>query len=117
MGPPAGFPKNRFINVKQDSVVSIYLRTLLPRTTLLESFLHNNGTDSLNNMITCNQLLVKVSILILIIISLRQQGNTVAHEASNRRFGDSDTHILGVVMEFLSEDLPTLFPGHFPTGA
>ena len=58
---------------------------------------------------TCNQMLVKVSIFILIIISLRRQDKPVAHEVNNRRFGDSAAHILGVVMEVISKDLPTLF--------
>ena len=65
--------------------------------------------DSLNDRMTCNQLLVKISIFVLIIIILRQQDKPVAHEVSNRRIGDSAAHILGVVMEVLSEDLPTLF--------
>ena len=65
---------------------------------------------------TCNQLLVKVSIFILIIISLRQQDKPVAHEVSHWRFGDSAAHILGVVMEVLLEDLPTLFQVIFRQG-
>ena len=65
--------------------------------------------ESLDDSMMCNQLLVKISIFILIIIILRQQDKPVAHEVSNRRLGDSAAHILGVVMEVLSEDLPTLF--------
>ena len=109
MGPPAGFPKNRFRKVKLDSVVRIYLRKLLPRTNLLEIFLSDSDIDNLNNMMTCNQLLVKVSIFILIIIILRQRDKPVVHEVSNQLFGDSADNILGVVMEVLSEDLPNLF--------
>ena len=51
----------------------------------------------------------EVSIFILGVIILRQQGEPVAHEVSNWRLGDGTAHILGVVMEVLSEDLPTLF--------
>ena len=54
-----------------------------------------------------NQLLVKISIFILIIIILRQEDKPVAHEVSNQGLGDSAAQILGVVMEVLSEDLPT----------
>ena len=66
--------------------------------------------------VTCNQLLVKVSILILVVIILRQQDEPVAHEASNRRLGDGAAHILGVVMEVLSEELPTPFQVIFQQG-
>ena len=118
MGPPAGFSKNRYLKVKQESVVTIYPRTLLSRTTLLNSFFRYSGMDSLDDRMTCNQMLVKISIfiLILIIIILRQRDKTVAHEVSTWRLGDSATQILGVVMEVLSEDLPTLFQVIFRQG-
>ena len=109
MGPPAGFSKNRFLKVKQDSVVTIYLGALLYRTTLFKSFLRDSGMYSLDDGVTCNQLLVKISILILVFIILRQPDEPVVHEVSNWRLGDGAAHILGVVMEVLSEDLPTLF--------
>ena len=83
---------------------------------MLESFLCDRGMDSLDDMMTCNQLLVKVSIFVLIIIILRQRDKPVAHEVSNRRLGDSTAQILGVVMEALSEDLPTLFQVIFRQG-
>ena len=95
--------------MKQDSAVTIYLRTIISRTTIFESFLRGGGMDILDNRMTCNQLLVKISIFILVIIILRQQDNLVAHEVSNWRLGDSAAHILSVVMEVLSKDLPTLF--------
>ena len=63
----------------------------------------------LDDGVTCNQLLIKVGIFILNVIILRQRDDPVAHEVSNRRLGDGAAHILGVVMEVLSEDLPTLF--------
>ena len=69
--------------MKQESVVTIYLRTLLSRTTLLKSFLRDSGMDSLDYRMTCNQLLVKISILILLIIILRQWDKPVAHEVRN----------------------------------
>ena len=65
---------------------------------------------------TCNQLLVKVSIFILVVIILRKRDEPVAHEVSNRRLGDDAAHILGVIMEVLSEDLPTLFQVIFQQG-
>ena len=71
-------------------------------------FLHS-GMDSLDDRMTCNQLLVKISIFIHIIIILRQWDKPVAHEVRKWCLGDSAAHILGVVMEVLSEDLPTLF--------
>ena len=95
--------------MKQESVVTIYLRTLLSGTTLLNIFLRDSGMDNLDDRMTCNQLMVKISIFILIIIILRQRYKPVAHEVRNWRLGDSAAHILGVVMEVLSEDLPTLF--------
>ena len=95
--------------MKQDSVVAIYLGALLSRTTLFKSFLRDSGMDSLDDGVTCNQLLVKVSIFILVVIILRQRDEPVAHEVSNRRLGDGAAHIIGVVMEVLSEELPTLF--------
>ena len=64
---------------------------------------------SLDDGVTCNQLLVKVSIFILVVIILRQRYEPVAHELSNRRLGDGAAHIIGLIMEILSEDLPTLF--------
>ena len=109
MGPPAGFSKNIFLKVKQHSVVTIYLGTLLSRTTIFKSFLRESGMESLDGGVTCNQLLVKVSIFILVVIILIQQDDPVAHEVSNRRLGDGAAHILVVFMEVLSEDLPTLF--------
>ena len=63
----------------------------------------------LDNGVTCNQLLIKIGIFILFVIILRQRDELVANEVSNRRLGDGAAHILGVVMEFLSKDLPTLF--------
>ena len=102
MGQPAGFSKNRFSKVKQDSVVTIYLGALLSRTTIFKSFLCDSGMDSLDDGVMYNQLLVKVIILILVVIILRQMDELVAHEASNRRLGDGAVHILGVVMEVLS---------------
>ena len=66
--------------MKQDSVVTIYLRMFLSRTTLLKSFLRDSGMNSSDNGMTCNQLLVKISIFILIIIILRQRDKPVAHE-------------------------------------
>ena len=116
MGPPDGSPKNIFIKVKQDSFVSILLRKILSRTTLLKSFLRNSGIDSLNKRMTCNQLLVKISIFILIIVSPRQRDKPVAHEVKNQHLGDRAAHILGVVMEVLLEDLPTLFQFIFQQG-
>ena len=95
--------------MKQDSVVTIYLGTLLSRTTLSKSLLCDSGMDSYDDGVTCNQLLVKVSIFILVVIILRQWDESVAHEVKNQRLGDGAAHILGVVMEGLSEDLPTLF--------
>ena len=95
--------------MKQDSIVTIYLGVLLSRTTPFKSFLRDSGMDSLYDGVACNQLLVKVSIFILIVIILSQRDEPVAHEVSNRRLGDGAAHILGVVMEFLSKDLPTLF--------
>ena len=95
--------------MKQDSVVTIYLGELLSRTTLFKIFLCNIGMASLYDGVTCNQLLIKVSIFILVVIILRQRDNPVAHEVRNWRLGDVTMHILGVVMEVLSEDLPTLF--------
>ena len=109
MGKPAGFSKKIFEEVKQDSVVTIYLGALLSRTTIFKSFLRDSGMEILDDRMTCNQLLFKISIFILIVIILRQQDKPAAHEVSNRRLGDSAVHILGVVMEVLSEDLPTLF--------
>ena len=103
--------------MKQDSVVTIYLGALLSRTTLFKSFLRDSGMDSLDDGVACNQLLVKVSIFILVIIILRQRDKPVTHEVSNRRLGDGAAHILGVVMEVLSEDLPTLFQVIFRQGA
>ena len=109
MGQPAGFSKNRFSEVKQDSVVIIYLGALIYRTTIFKIFLCNSGMASLDDGVTCNQLLIKVSIFILVVTILRQQDDPAAHEVSNRRLGDGAAHILGVVMKVLSEDLPTLF--------
>ena len=63
----------------------------------------------LDDGVTCNQLLVKVSIVILVVVILRQRDEPVAHEVSNLRLGDGAAHILCVVTEVLSEDLPTLF--------
>ena len=102
--------------MKQDSVVTIYLRTLLYRTTLFKSFLRDSGINSLYDRMTYNQLLVKVSIFILVVIIIRQRDKPVTHEVSNRRLGDGAAHILGVVMEVLSEDLPTLFQVIFRQG-
>ena len=95
--------------MKQDSVITIYLGALLSRTNLFKSFLRDSGMDSLDDRMTCNQLLVKVSIFILIVIILRQPDAPVAHEVRNWCLGDSDAHILCVIMEVLSEDLPTPF--------
>ena len=95
--------------MKQDSVVTIYLRTLISSTTLFNSFLRDSSMDRLNNGMTCNQLLAKISIFILIIIILRKRDKPVAHEVSNWLIGDSAAHILGLVMKVLLEDLPTLF--------
>ena len=116
MGPPDGFSKNRFLKVKQDSVVTIYPGALLSRTTLFKSFLRDSGMDSLDDGLACNQLLVKVSIFILVVIIFRQRDEPVANEVSNRRLGDGAAHILVVVMEFLSEGLPTLFQVIFRQG-
>ena len=102
--------------MKQDSVVTIYLRTLLSRTTLFESFLRDSGMESLDNRMMCNQLLVKISIFILVVIILRQPYKPVAYEESNWLLGDSAAHILGVVMEVLLEDLPNLFQFIFRQG-
>ena len=102
--------------MKQDSVVTIYPRALLSRTTLFKSFLCYSGTNSLDNRMTNNQLLVKIIIFILIIIILRQWDKPVAHEVSNWRLGDSAAHIFGVVMEVLSEDLPNPFQVIFRQG-
>ena len=63
----------------------------------------------LDDGVTCNQLLTKVGIFILVVFILRQQDEPVAHEVSNRRLGDGAAHILGVVIEVLLEDLPTIF--------
>ena len=57
--------------------------------------------ESLDDGMTCNQLLVKVSILILVVIILSQRDEPFAHELSNRRLGDNAAHILGVLMEVL----------------
>ena len=95
--------------MKQDSVVTIYLGALLSRTTLFKSFLRDSGMAILDDGVTCNQLLIKVSIFILVFIILRQRDEPVAHEVSNRRLGDGAAHILGVFMEVLYEDLPTPF--------
>ena len=70
----------------------------------------------LDERMTCNQLLVKVSIFILVVIILRQQDKPITHEVSNWRLGDGAAHVLGVVMEVLSEDLPTLFQVIFRQG-
>ena len=102
--------------MKQDSVVTIYLGALLSRTTILKSFLRDSSMASLDDGVKFNQLLIKVIILILVVIILRQQDELVAHEVSNRRLGDGATHILGVVMKVLSEDLPTLFQVIFRQG-
>ena len=95
--------------MKQDSVVTIYLGSLLSRTTIFKSFLRDSGMDILDDGVTCNKLLIKVSIFILVVIILRQQDEPFAHEVSNRRLGDGAANILGVIMEVLSEDLLTLF--------
>ena len=95
--------------MKQDSVVTIYLGALLSRTTLFKSLPRDSGMGSLDDGVKYNQLLVKVSILILVIIILRQQDDPVVHEVSNWRLGDGAAHILGVIMEVLPEDLPNLF--------
>ena len=79
------------------------------KTTIFKTFLRDSGMDSLDDGVTYNQLLVKVSIFILVVVILRKQDDPVAHEVSNRRVGDSAVHILRVVMKVLSEDLPTLF--------
>ena len=102
--------------MKQDSVVTIYLRTLLSRTTIFKSFLRKSGMDSLDDGVTCNQRMVKVSIFILVVIILRQQDEPVAHELINRLLDESAAHILGVIMKVLSEDLPTLFQVIFRQG-
>ena len=65
--------------------------------------------DSLDDKVRCDQLLVKVSIFILVVIILRQWDEPVAHEVSNRGLGDGAVHILGVIIIVLSEDHPTLF--------
>ena len=75
--------------MKQYSVVTIYLRTLISLTTLLKSFLHDRSMDSLDDRMTCNQLLVKISIFILIIIILMQRDKPVVNEVRNWRLGDS----------------------------
>ena len=80
------------------------------------SFLLDSGMDSLDDGVTCNQLLVKVSIFVLVVIILRQRDEPVVHEVSNRRLGDGAAHILGVVMEVLSEDLSTPFQVVFRQG-
>ena len=67
--------------------------------------------EILDDGVTCNQLLVKVSIFIL-----RQRDEPFAHEVSNRHLGDGAAHILGVVMEVLSENLSTLFQVIFRQG-
>ena len=72
---------------------------------------------SLDDGVTCNQLLIKVSIFILIFIILRQRDDPITHELINRRLVDGAAHILGVVMEVLSEDLPTLFQVIFRQGS
>ena len=84
--------------MKQDSVVTIYLGTLLSRTTLFKSFLRDISMEILDDGVTCNQLLVKVSIFILVVIILRQRDEPFAHEVSNQHLGDGAAHILGVVM-------------------
>ena len=94
--------------MKQDSVVAIYLGALISMTTLFKSFLYDSGMASLDDGVTCNKMLIKVSIFILVVIILRKRDEPVAHEVSNRRLGDGAAHILGVVVEVLSEDLPTL---------
>ena len=72
--------------------------------------------DRLYDGVMYNQLLVKVSIFILVVIILSQRDEPVAHEVSNRRLGDGAAHILRVVMKILSEDLPTLFQVLFRQG-
>ena len=72
--------------------------------------------DSLDDGMACNKMLVKVSILIRVLLILRQMDELVAHEVSNRRLGDGAAHILGVVMEVLSEVLLTLFQVIFRQG-
>ena len=71
---------------------------------------------SMDDGVTCNQLLIKVSIFILIVIILRKQDEPVAHEVGNRCLGYGAAHILGVVMEVLSEELPTPFQVIFQQG-
>ena len=102
--------------MKQDSVVTIYLGALLSRTTLFKSFLHKIGMAGLDDGVACNWLLIEVGIFILIVIILRQRDEPVMHEVSNRRLGDGAAHILGVVMEVLPEDLPTLIQVIFRQG-
>ena len=80
------------------------------------SFLLDSGMDSLDDGVTCNQLLAKVSILIHVVIILKQRDESVTHEVSNQRLGDGAAHILGVVMKVLSEDLTTLFKVIFRQG-
>ena len=102
--------------MKQDSVITIYLGSILSRTILFKSFLRDSDTAILDDGVTCNQLLVKVGIFILVVIILRQRDEPLAHEVSNQRLGDGDTHILCVVMKVLSEDLTTLFQVIFRQG-
>ena len=64
---------------------------------------------SLDDGVMCNQLLVKVSIFILVVIILRQWDELVVHEVSNLRLYDGAAHILGVIMEVLLEEPSTLF--------
>ena len=52
----------------------------------------------LDDGVTCNQLLIKVSIFILVVIIRRKQDEPDAHELSNWCLGDSAAHILGVVI-------------------
>ena len=59
------FSKNRFGKVKQDIVVTIYLGALLSGTTIFNNVLRDSGMASLDDRVTCNQMLVKVSIFIL----------------------------------------------------
>ena len=102
--------------MKQDSVVTIYLGALISRTTLFKSFLRDIGMAGLDDGVTCNKLLIKVGIFILVVFILSQWDEPVAHEVSNRRLGDGAAHILGVVMKVLSEDLRTLLQVIFRQG-
>ena len=102
--------------MKQDSVVTIYLGELLSRTNLFKSFIWDIVVASLYDGVMYNQLLIKVSIFILIVIILMQRDEPVVHEVSNRRLDDGAAYILSVVMEVLSEDLPTLFQVIFRQG-